>query len=29
MVIANSLGVGIAVIIVHDLIEHYGKAHSP
>ena len=26
MVIANSLGVGIAIIIVHDLIEHYGEA---
>jgi phosphoserine phosphatase RsbU/P len=29
MVIANSLGVGIAVIIVHDLIHHYGRDHSP
>jgi len=29
MIIANSLGVGIAVIIVHDLIHHYGEAHSP
>ena len=28
MVIANSLGVGIAVIIIHDLIHHYGKAHA-
>jgi sigma-B regulation protein RsbU (phosphoserine phosphatase) len=28
MVIANSLGVGIAVIIVHDLMHHYGEAHS-
>ena len=26
MVIANSLGVGISIIIVHDLIHHYGKA---
>jgi sigma-B regulation protein RsbU (phosphoserine phosphatase) len=24
MVIANSLGVGISIIIVHDLIHHYG-----
>jgi sigma-B regulation protein RsbU (phosphoserine phosphatase) len=29
MIIANSLGVGIAVIIVHDVIHHYGKAQSP
>ena len=29
MVIANSLGVGISIIIVHDLIHHYGKAPSP
>ena len=29
MVIANSLGVGIAVIIVHDLMHHYGEACSP
>lgn len=28
MVIANSLGVGISIIIVHDLIEHYGRANS-
>ena len=28
MIIANSLGVGIAVIIVHDVIHHYGTAHS-
>ncbi|MDD1668836.1 MAG: hypothetical protein LUO97_03450 [Methanomicrobiales archaeon] len=28
MVIANSLGVGISVIIAHDLIEHYGRTHS-
>lgn len=26
MVIANSLGVGIGIIIVHDLMEHYGRA---
>jgi phosphoserine phosphatase RsbU/P len=29
MIIANSLGVGIAVIIIHDLMHHYGEAHSP
>ena len=29
MLIANSLGVGISVIIVHDLIHHYGKDYSP
>jgi len=29
MVIANSLGVGISIIIIHDLIHHYGSAHSP
>jgi sigma-B regulation protein RsbU (phosphoserine phosphatase) len=28
MIIANSLGVGIAIIIVHDLKHHYGGAHS-
>jgi sigma-B regulation protein RsbU (phosphoserine phosphatase) len=28
MVIANSLGVGISIIIVHDLMYHYGGAHS-
>ena len=28
MILANSLGVGIAVIIVHDLIHHYGESHS-
>jgi len=28
MIIANSLGVGIAVIIVHDVIHHYGTAHA-
>jgi len=28
MIIANSLGVGISIIIVHDLIHHYGTAHS-
>ncbi|HMA05588.1 MAG TPA: LytS/YhcK type 5TM receptor domain-containing protein [Methanomicrobiales archaeon] len=28
MIIANSLGVGIGIIIVHDLIHHYGDAHS-
>jgi len=29
MVIANSLGVGISIIIVHDLIHHYAEAHPP
>lgn len=29
MVIANSLGVGIGIIIIHDLIHHYGEARSP
>jgi sigma-B regulation protein RsbU (phosphoserine phosphatase) len=29
MIIANSLGVGIAIIIVHDLIHHYEQAHPP
>ena len=28
MVIANSLGVGIAVIIVHDVIHHCGRDHG-
>jgi phosphoserine phosphatase RsbU/P len=28
MIIANSLGVGIAVIIIHDVIHHYGTAHA-
>jgi sigma-B regulation protein RsbU (phosphoserine phosphatase) len=28
MIIANSLGVGIAVIIVHDLVHHYREAPS-
>ena len=28
MIIANSLGVGISIIIVHDLIHHYGHAGS-
>ncbi|HVN65392.1 MAG TPA: LytS/YhcK type 5TM receptor domain-containing protein [Methanomicrobiales archaeon] len=28
MVIANSLGMGIAIIIVHDLVHHYGDAHT-
>lgn len=29
MVIANSLGVGIAIIIVHDLVLHHLKEHPP
>ena len=29
MLIANSLGVGISIIIVHDLIHHYGGGHPP
>jgi phosphoserine phosphatase RsbU/P len=29
MVIANSLGVGIGIIIVHDLVHHYGEAPPP
>jgi len=28
MIIANSLGVGIAIIIVHDLIHHYGSGQG-
>ena len=29
MIIANSLGVGISIIIVHDLMHHSGEVHSP
>jgi len=29
MVIANSLGVGIAIIIIHDLVHHYGNTPPP